>query len=130
MAWKNININSNQIETDTGKSVLIKMPNNSEYAGYMFWHPSKLVRNGRHSASYSLGYTDEFIFKLKKYGNGKWNKREVIHEIEISAEEFEEAFGVTDRNISSKKYVNDFETHKPEPIEAVEVEVENSLKDE
>ena len=88
--WKNIEINIQNIETDTGKATLIKMPNKSRYAGYKFWHPSKLVRYGSNSYARSIGYTDEFTFKLFK--NGKHNKFEVIDEIEIDVEEFEEAF--------------------------------------
>ncbi len=85
--WKNIEINIQNIETDTGKATLIKMPNTSDYAGYKFWHPSKLVRYGSNSYARSIGYTDEFTFKLFKNGNGKHNKFDVIDEIEIDAEE-------------------------------------------
>ena len=92
MSWKNIQINIQNIQTEIGTATLIKMPNNSKYSGYKFWHPSKLIRSGNNSYAKSLGYTDEFTFKLKKFGNGKWNKYEVINEIEISVEEFEKAF--------------------------------------
>ena len=91
--WKNIEINLQNIESDTGKATLIKMPNNSKYAGYKFWHPSKLVRDGSNSYAKSIGYTDGFTFKLFKNGNGKYNKFDKIDEIEIDAKEFEEAFG-------------------------------------
>ena len=91
--WKNIEINLQNIETNTGKATLIKMPNNSDYAGYKFWHPSKLVRYGSNSYARSIGYTDNFTFKLFKNGKGKYNKFDVIDEVEIDAEEFEEVFG-------------------------------------
>ena len=87
--WKNIEINIQNIEIDTGNAVLIKIPNKSKYASYKFWHPSKLVRYGSNSYARSIGYTDEFTFKLFK--NGKHNKFEVIDENEIDVEEFEEA---------------------------------------
>lgn len=99
--WKNFNINKNQIITSTAKSVLIAMPHKSKYDGFRFWHPAKLVREGKHSGSVSISFTDEFTFNLKKYGNGRYNKTEVIDEITISAEEFELAFGTTDKNISA-----------------------------
>ena len=63
--WKNIEINVQNIDFNTEKSVLIKMPHNSDYDGYKFWHPSKLVRNGSNSYAVKIGYTDDFIFKLK-----------------------------------------------------------------
>lgn len=130
MEWKNVNINKQNIDAETSRSVLIKMPHNSDFDGYKFWHPSKLVRKGRNSNSVSISYNDQFTFKLKKYGNGKYNKRDVIDEIDIDAEEFENAFCVMDENITSKNYVSDYETHKPQKIEPVEPQVEGELLDD
>lgn len=127
--WKNININSNQIKAETGKSVLIALPHNSDYNGFELWHPKKLVRDGRHSASVSIGYTDEFVFKLKKYGKGRYNSNQVIDERTISAEELESAFGVTDENIGESLFKNPYETYKPATVEAVESVVPDELKD-
>lgn len=128
--WKNIEINVQNIETDTGKSTLIKMPNKSNYAGYKFWHPSKLVRYGSNSYARSIGYTDEFTFKLKKFGNGKYNKFDVIDEIEIDTEEFENAFRCMEDCTRAK---NNEETYlvieEPEKID-VDVEVKEELKNE
>ena len=90
--WKNIEINKQNIETDTGKATLIKMPNKSKYAGYKFWHPSKLIRYGSNDYAIKIGYNDDFVFKLKKYGKGKYNFKDVVDEIEISVKEFEESF--------------------------------------
>ena len=39
-----------------------------------------------------MSFTDEFEFKLKKMGQGKYNKSEVIAEQTISAEDMKEAF--------------------------------------
>lgn len=127
--WKNININTNQIKADTGKAVLIAMPHNSDYDGYAFWHTSKLIRNGRHSAAVSLGYTDDFTFTLKKYGKGKYNSREVIDEKVIDVAEFENAFGVVNENITEKEFKSPYETHKPQTIEAVEHNLIKELQD-
>lgn len=92
MNWKNIYISKNNIETETARAVLIKMPNKSDYASYIFWHPAKLVRESR-GGKVSIGYTDDFKFKIFKNGNGKYNRFDKIDEKEISAEEIEEAFG-------------------------------------
>lgn len=128
--WQNININIQNVETETAKSVLIKMPNNSQYKGFKFWHPAKLVRKGRNSYAISISFTDDFTFKLVKYGNGKYNKYDVIDQIEIDAQKLKEAFGVMDENITAPQYKSDYETHKPEPLEAKEVEALEDLKDE
>lgn len=127
--WKNININKQNIKTETANAVLFKMPHKSGYDGFVFWHPSKLVREGRHSNAVSIGYTDDFKFRLKKYGNGRFNSNEVIDEKEITAAEFEEAFGIMDDNISSPKSKSDYETHKPQEVGAVETEADENLVD-
>lgn len=128
--WKNIEINLQNIETETEKAVLIKMPNNSNYAGYKFWHPSKLVRYGSNSYARSIGYTDQFTFKLKKYGNGKWNKTKVIDEKEISVEEFEEAFNCMKSCTRPKDNEESYLiVEEPEKVEK-EIEVDGELKNE
>ena len=125
--WKNIEINIQNIETDTGKATLIKMPNKSRYAGYKFWHPSKLVRYGSNSYARSIGYTDEFTFKLFK--NGKHNKFEVIDEIEIDVEEFEEAFNCMSDCTRGKSNETYLIIKEPEKVEK-EIKIEEELKNE
>ena len=90
--WKNIDINKNLVKAGTERAVLIAMPHNSEFGGYSFWHPAKLVRNGNRGDMVSIGYTDEFQFRLKKYGKGRYNSREVIDEIPLAGDEFEAIF--------------------------------------
>lgn len=34
--WKSININTNQIKANTGKAILLAMPHNSDYDGYVY----------------------------------------------------------------------------------------------
>lgn len=130
MNWKNININKNNIKTETAKAVLIQMPHSSSYDGYVFWHPSKLVRDGGNSASVSIGYNDEFKFRLKKYGKGKTNYKDVLDEVELDSSEFEEEFGIINENITVPTYKNDYETHKPTELKAEKVEALEELKDE
>lgn len=84
--WKNITINESQIERTTERGALIKVPNSD----WKFWHPIKCLRsNGK---QYSLGYTDDFTFRLFKNGNGKYNKFEKVAEKEVDADEIEMMF--------------------------------------
>lgn len=128
--WKTININKQNIKAETGKAVLIACPHASDYNGYCFWHPSKLVRDGRHSNAVSISYTEEFTFRLKKYGQGKYNSHEVIDEIQLGYDELEEVFGVMNENISAPDEKNPYETHKPEAVDAVKTEADSSLIDD
>lgn len=129
MKWKNVDINIQNIETDTGKASLIKMPNKSNYAGYKFWHPSKLVRYGSNSYARSVGYTDEFTFKLFKNGNGKYNKFNVIDEIEIGVEEFEKAFECMEDCTREKSKETYLIIEEPEKVEK-EIKIKEELKNE
>ena len=90
--WKNININKNLIIHDTGKSTLIAMPHKSDYAGWEFWFPSKLVQEAfNRKDAMNIGYNDDFIFHLKKYDTEK----------DINVKEFERAFCVVAGNIDA-----------------------------
>ena len=121
---KNIQINKQNIKAETMKAVLIQMPHNSNYDGFSFWHPSKLVRTGYNSNALSIGYNDDFTFNLIKYGKGKY----ILAEEVIGVEEFEEAFRVMNENITAPHTKNIYETHKP--VEVKEVSVLDELKDE
>ena len=128
--WKNIQINVQNIETDTGRATLIKMPSKSKYAGYKFWHPSKLVRYGSNDYAIRIGYTDEFTFKLLKFGKGKHNKFDVINEIEINAEEFEDVFEcMRDCTRAKDKEESYLIIEEPEKVEK-EIKIEEELKNE
>lgn len=118
--WKNININKQNIKHETARAILINCPHYSDYDGYSFWHPLKLVRSGRHSNDISIGYTEEFTFKLMKDG------REIV----IDSEEFEEIFQVMNENITAKQHSYIYETHKPEQLKAEATEALEELRDE
>ena len=125
MEWNKIYFNSQNIEHETAKATLIKMPNKSEYAGYMFWHPSKLIQEeGGKGYWQSFSYTDEWNFKIFK-GNGQYRK-----EIQLDSRDIEEAFGIVDEEIGTRK-TNDkksyLEVTEPKPIDK-EVEVDEELK--
>lgn len=97
--WKNLEVNKNNIEYRTIKAILIKMPNKSEFKGYSFWHPAKLVREGRQVNLVNMAYTDEFVFNLKKYGQGRYNRKEVIDSVDITAEQMEECFEIVNNEL-------------------------------
>lgn len=140
--WYKININLQNIELNTGKVVLIKMPKVSKYGGYKFWHPSKLVReNGGKGYHFTFSFTEEFEFKLLQYGNGKYNKFDVVDEIKVSYSEILEAFENGDVSISEanekhakKEFKEQFITkeitvHTPAKIDSnIEVKIDEELK--
>lgn len=120
--WKNLEVNKNNIEYKTIKALLIKMPNKSEFKGYSFWHPAKLVREGRQTNLVNMAYTDEFVFHLKKYGQGRYNGKEVIDSVDITAEQMEQIFDIAPDK-SEESYLKITE---PEKIE-VKSEINKDL---
>lgn len=128
--WKQLNINKNQIKKEGKNAILINCPHNSSYAGYSFWISYKLIRDGLHKGSITISYTDDFTFRLLKYGKGKYNNFDIINETEINVEEFEDMFGITSNNIKKPTFKNNYETHKPPKIDAIENIIESELLDE
>jgi hypothetical protein len=103
--WKAIQINMQNIDIETEKSILIKCPKNSEYNGFKFWYPSKLIKDGSQLFTKKLIYTNDFKFKLIKYGKGKYNSRVKIKEIEINYSEFDIMFECNNTVILEPKFV-------------------------
>lgn len=126
MSWETISVNKNNIEHETCKSMLIKMPNKSAYAGFKFWHPKKLVRDKGYFCT--ISFTEEFVFKLFKNGQGKYNFKDIVASKEIDACEMKEAFG--GGVFVEKKEKNPFETRTPESLEPEESKELEELLDE
>lgn len=128
--WERIKFNAQNIETETERATLIKMPKKSKYKGWVFWHPSKLVRDeGGNSYHKSFSFSNNWEFKVfKKYKNGKGPEQI------ISIEDIKEAFGISNEAIGNansahrekeeKSYLHVIE---PTPINK-DVEVDESLK--
>lgn len=110
--WKSIKFNKQNIEHRTEKAVLIKMPKKSNYAGYAFWHPAKLVRTvGGNGYFMSFSYTDNFEFNIFKFENKKAEKQS------ISIQDIEEAFEVMNEKIQCDMDHDDSYLIVTEPVE-------------
>lgn len=69
MNWYSVTIHPNQVEYSTGKARLIKMPNDSEMKGFMFWHPEPMIR--MKGKMIELRFPETWEFKVKKGENAK-----------------------------------------------------------
>ncbi|HEM3698664.1 TPA: hypothetical protein U1C85_001741 [Streptococcus suis] len=113
MTWRKIYFNSQNIEHETVKAVLIKMPNKSAYAEYKFWHPSKLVREeGGKGYHCSFSFTEEFQFTIRKYGQN----RQVTAEEILGWDEMLEAFEQVNEQIGGHEDTY-LEVTEPEKVE-------------
>lgn len=127
--WMNFNINTSQVEHETGRAYLVKMPHNSDYNGYKFWIGAKLVHSGRHGSALSLGVLPDMEFRLFKNGQGRYNQRDIVAETTLSGDELAEQFGTTDANISGKEYHKyDEETVKAPAVHIGDVEIPDDLR--
>ena len=131
MKWKSVNLCEIQIKARTAKSILVKMPLSSKYKGFLFWHPSKLVKTSYYRGeSYELLYTDDFTFNLFKNGKGKTNKYENIAEKCIDVEDFEEAFKVVGDDFDNyTDFIKSsyYEVEEPKRIEIEDIEIPKEL---
>lgn len=124
--WDKIYFNKQNIERETDKAVLIKMPNKSAYSGWMFWHPAKLVREeGGNGYHLSFSFSDSWEFKVfKPYKKGKNPEKTLF------PNDMKEIFMEMDEVVGSKADHDQssyLEVTEPEPVNK-EVEVDESLK--
>lgn len=115
----NININRNQIKRSSGRAILIAMPHKSDYDGFTFWFPEKLVDEGRHDEAIRLCIPVSFNFTLKRTSPKTYK---VLAEAELNAYELVEQFRQTDENITGSD-VKPFT--QVETVEAPEVKVDD-----
>lgn len=124
--WKSINFNAQNIEHETAKAVLIKMPNNSEWSGYKFWHSSKCVRTLSKGKGYfqSFSYTENWEFTIFKSNK----KGERTAEQILTAEDMEIAFDVVNEQISANASTESYlEIEEPKKVDKT-VSINNELK--
>lgn len=119
--WNKIKINKSQIALETAKATLIKLPNQSNYKGKAFWHPSKLVRECREGKGhwYEFSFTDEWEFKIISQ-----NKNSDYKKIASSVTMLEIFERQIDEGHDNESYL---EITEPKKI-TDNVEVEESLK--
>lgn len=122
--WKQIVFNVQNIEQQTEKAVLIKMPRSSRYDGWTFWHPKKLVRVVGGKGYYlSLAYTNDWKFTLRK---GNQTKVVGVKEIEEAFNKGSQAFQFAIEQTKPYEPI-----HVPEKLELdEEVTVIEDLKDD
>lgn len=87
--WNSIYLSDDIKAYPCGNSLRVCMPEGSDYEGYSFFHPLKLV-NGEYGLS--LVYNDDWVFRLakrKKVG-GEW---QTVSTAELTPEELKDAIG-------------------------------------
>ena len=124
--WKTINFNAQNIEYEAAKAILIKMPNNSEWHGYTFWHPSKCVRTLSKGNGYfkTFSYTENWEFTIfKSNKNGERTAEQIL-----TAEDMEIAFDVVNEQISVDASTESYlEIEEPKKVDKT-VSINNELK--
>ena len=121
--WRKVYFNSQNIEHETAKAVLVKMPNKSAYAGYMFWHPAKLVRDLQHGNGYfkTISFTDGWEFRVFKEGKD----RKILDEQVLGPEEMLESFEQVNEQICGHEEAY-LEVAEPEKVD-ITVKVREEL---
>lgn len=73
--WKKVQLDNDCVVKKYEKGTMFRMPQGSEYAGYIFFHPNKLVKDGTKTGDLlsdtsetckDLVYSEEYKFNLKK----------------------------------------------------------------
>lgn len=117
--YLNININCNQVKYSTGRAYLIAMPHKSDYDGFAFWFPERLVDEGRHNEAVRLCIPVNFNFTLRRTSPKTYK---VLAEAELNAYELVEQFKQTDENITGADIATRTEVER---VEAPEVKVDD-----
>ncbi len=66
--WQKISVTESDFVKKCKNATLFNMPKGSEYEGYQFFHPNKLVhmKEGDYNLTFDLSYTKDFVFNLTK----------------------------------------------------------------
>lgn len=123
--WKKVAVNAQNVSF-VGRGAKIAMPHRSAWDGYCVWVPASLVGGGSHEYEYIVSLPDDMELTAKKYGNGRYNRFDVIREKPLPVADFVAAFG------------GEYEPHRKvkrppryrQTLSAAEVEINESLRDE
>lgn len=121
--WFKFPVNIQNIKHETEKAVLIAMPHNSDYDGFEFWYPKKLVRNGSNSYEVFVSISDTFRVTLKRVSEKTFK---VLDERIVGYEELLDAFGKAP-SVPVVDLREKVVTHVPEKLNPVKVEANASL---
>ena len=118
--WYKVRFNAQNVEHNTGKAVLIKMPNNSGWKGYKFWHPSKLVREeGGKGYFLSFSFTEEFQFKIfTKTREEILDHKDILEAFQVGNDSIEQA--ITNHEKPSSYLIVDEPTKIEGEVEEIE----------
>ena len=122
--WRKITIGKQQIVATSDRAYLIVCPK-GQYSGFRFWHPAKLVRV--YPTKVELSYTDEFLFRLFKKGQGRYNSNDVVASETISYLEVEEIFEKINSNFNPHGDESYLKVKEPKKIK-VKAEVLDEFK--
>lgn len=85
-----ITINLSQIEWETDKAYLIKVPKSK----YKFWFPKRYTQSeNSRGTKIRLLFEDDKEYKIFKNGQGKYNKHSITSEKMVSCDTILELFG-------------------------------------
>ena len=107
--WINFYVNKNQIQTETAKAILVKLPKTD----WLVWISSKCVRSGTHSANLRVGVCDDREYEIFRNGNGRYNKFQKIDSKTVTGTELAEMCGVEAPKPKQDEY------HVPQEINPV-----------
>lgn len=123
--WKKVAVNAQNISF-VGRGAKIAMPHRSAWDGYCVWVPASLVGGGSHGYEYIVSLPDGMQLTAKKYGNGRYNRFDVIREKPLPVADFVAAFG---GEYQPRAEVKKLPKYK-QTLSAAEGGIDESLRDE
>lgn len=115
--WTNLELYTNMVLHVSEKTALVAMPFKSEFKGYCFNHPARLVRKTKNPHLVNLSFSEEFVFNIFKRERNEDGIYVQVDERNLSAEEMRKILEPVDADIKA------FRQKKKESVETVENDV-------